>query len=337
MASPQEQSTVHEHEHATDTQEHKNAIRPQQKIDYNDPKYAGMSKRAVKRLLKQELWEATKDERRQAFKDKKKRKREEDRKLIEQGLLEPKTGAKRIKPEEQEWSKMNVVIDCEFNSYMVEKEINSMQTQIMRCYSANKSAKHPCPMTVTSFGGDLETVFDKKTPSRAQWKGIDFVPESYLEKFDKDKLVYLSADSDNVAHELDESKVYIIGGIVDKNRHKGLCQDKASKQGIPTVQLPIGEHLQMASRKVLTVNHVYEIMLKWLEYRDWRKAFLEVIPQRKFESNNPNDDPDSADNDDAADEESITEEIKSTAQPLEISQEKTTDKQGAENEATISN
>lgn len=82
---------------------------------------------------------------------------------------------------------------------------------------------------------------------------------------------------------------------------------------------------------------MYEIMLKWLEYRDWRKAFLEVIPQRKFESNNPNDDPDSADNDDAADEESITEEIKSTAQPLEISQEKTTDKQGAENEATISN
>jgi tRNA (guanine9-N1)-methyltransferase len=255
MASPQEQSTEIEHELANETQDNQSKIRSQQKIDYNDPKYAGMSKRAVKRLLKQELWEATKDERRQAFKDKKKRKREEDRKLIEQGLLEPRASPKRIKPEEQEWSKMNVVIDCEFNSYMVEKEINSMQTQIMRCYSANKSSKHPCPMTVTSFGGDLEAVFDKKTPSKAQWKGIDFVSESYLDKFDKDKLVYLSADSDNVAHELDESKVYIIGGIVDKNRHKGLCQDKASKQGIPTVQLPIGEHLQMASRKVLTVNH----------------------------------------------------------------------------------
>ena len=37
----------------------------------------------------------------------------------------------------------------------------------------------------------------------------------------------------------------------------------------------------MASRVVLTTNQVVEIMLKWLEYRDWQEAFLKVIPQRK--------------------------------------------------------
>lgn len=38
----------------------------------------------------------------------------------------------------------------------------------------------------------------------------------------------------------------------------------------------------MATRHVLTVNQVLEIMLRWLEIRDWEKAFLNVIPKRKL-------------------------------------------------------
>jgi len=250
-----EQISVTQEDMVNDTPETGPIAYPHEKPDYNDPKYAGMSRRAIKRHFKEERWEATREQRRDANKAKKKKKMETKRKLIEEGLLEPKPSPKRPRVEEQVWSKMKVVIDCDFNSYMVEKEINSMQTQIGRCYTANRFTKTPCPITVTSFGGDLEKVFDRKTPSRVQWKGIEFTSDSYLDRFEKDKLVYLSADSDNVATELDENKVYIIGGIVDKNRYKGLCQQKATEQGIPTAQLPIGEYLQLATRKVLTVNH----------------------------------------------------------------------------------
>ena len=38
----------------------------------------------------------------------------------------------------------------------------------------------------------------------------------------------------------------------------------------------------MASRHVLTINQVLEIMLRWLESQDWEKAFMDVIPKRKF-------------------------------------------------------
>ena len=54
------------------------------------------------------------------------------------------------------------------------------------------------------------------------------------------------------------------------------------KQGIQHGRLPIGDYIKMASRHVLTVNQVLEIMLRWLVSRDWEKAFMEVIPKRKL-------------------------------------------------------
>lgn len=41
---------------------------------------------------------------------------------------------------------------------------------------------------------------------------------------------------------------------------------------------------ELPTRKVLTVNQVLAILLNWVEDRDWKKAFFDVIPPRKFES-----------------------------------------------------
>ncbi|KAI7819907.1 guanine-1-methyltransferase-domain-containing protein [Gamsiella multidivaricata] len=97
------------------------------------------------------------------------------------------------------------------------------------------------------------------------------------------KVVYLSADSPNTITKLEEGTCYILGGIVDKNRYPNLCQNKAEKLGIATAQLPIGEYIQMSSRRILTVNQVFEILLQFIECNDWKEAFLKVIPQRKLE------------------------------------------------------
>jgi tRNA (guanine9-N1)-methyltransferase len=95
------------------------------------------------------------------------------------------------------------------------------------------------------------------------------------------EVIYLSSESDNTITELKPYSTYIIGGLVDHNRHKGICHRRATERGVKTARLPIGEFLDMSSRKVLATNHVVEIMLKWLEFGDWGKAFMEVIPKRK--------------------------------------------------------
>ncbi|GAA99567.1 uncharacterized protein L969DRAFT_102914 [Mixia osmundae IAM 14324] len=98
----------------------------------------------------------------------------------------------------------------------------------------------------------------------------------------KDRVVYLTADSENVVTALEEGTAYIIGGIVDRNRYKNLCLDVANELGIKHARLPIGEYIDMQTRKVLTVNQVVDIMLKWVLLHDWKEAFEAVIPTRKF-------------------------------------------------------
>lgn len=100
-------------------------------------------------------------------------------------------------------------------------------------------------------------------------------------EFSTDSVVYLSADSPNILDRLEPNTSYVIGGLVDRNREKRLCQQRAEEKGIRTAKLPIGEYLQMASRQVLATNHVVEIMSKWLETGDWAEAFMAVIPKRK--------------------------------------------------------
>lgn len=106
------------------------------------------------------------------------------------------------------------------------------------------------------------------------------VPES--EPVDVDKsVVYLSSESPYTLEKLEPYTSYVIGGLVDRNREKGLCYSRAREMKVRTAKLPIGEYMAMQSRYVLTTNQVVEIMSKWLECGDWGEAFLGVMPKRK--------------------------------------------------------
>ena len=177
-----------------------------------------------------------------------------------------------------------ICIDCSFDHVMSAKELNSLASQIRYCYASNKRANHPVHVKVTSLGGatfgHLQHVsgFD-------QWhhRAFEHTDKSVEEAYpDKSKLVYLTSDSDTVLNGLEEDKIYIIGGIVDRNRLKRAAFDRAKSLGIATAKLPISEYLNMVTTKVLAVNHVFEILLKHRECgNDWKKAFLDVLPTRK--------------------------------------------------------
>ena len=211
---------------------------------------------------------------------------------------------------------VTLVIDCGFDDLMVDTERKSLGSQLTRCYSDTQKAQYRAHLVVSSFGGHLKDRFDTVLSGQYKsWKGVRFLEDDFAKvasqarewmKANKDsritgalanergsaqnlstdlsddgEIVYLTSDSPNTLTELRPYSTYIIGGIVDKNRHKGICFKKAMDQNIKTAKLPIGDYLQMTSRFVLTTNHVAEIMLRWLEVGDWGEAFLQVIPKRK--------------------------------------------------------
>ncbi|KAB0397361.1 hypothetical protein E2I00_018150 [Balaenoptera physalus] len=212
-----------------------------------------ISKRQMKKLMKQKQWEEQRELRKQKRKEKRKRKQLERQCQLESNS--EGSDRKRIR-RDVVYSPLRLIIDCSFDSLMVLKDIKKLHKQIQRCYAENRRARHPV-------------------------QDIHIKPEHYSEFIQKEELIYLTSDSPNVLKELDESKAYVIGGLVDHNHHKGLTYKQASEHGIDHAQLPLGNFVKMNSRKVLAINHVFEIILEYLETRDWQEAFFTILPQRK--------------------------------------------------------
>ncbi|XP_042198086.1 tRNA methyltransferase 10 homolog A isoform X2 [Callorhinchus milii] len=212
-----------------------------------------ISKRQRKRLMREKLWQEQKELRKQKRKEKKLK-----RKLERQSQNEEdnKDSARKHFKKDIIPSSVRVVLDCSFDSLMVLKDIKKLHKQVHRCYAENRKAAHPV-------------------------KGIVVTSEHFSEAIQKEDLVYLTSDSPNMLNELDETKAYIIGGLVDHNHHKGITYKKALELEIEHAQLPLGNYVKMESRKVLTVNHVFEIILTYLEKGNWQEAFFTILPQRK--------------------------------------------------------
>lgn len=280
-----------------------------------------MSKSQQKKLRKKQEWEARRDERKVIRKEKvvakrERRKAERMQQVEENGGQPLPAPVKKVKAQGPVTLPVTILIDCDFDDLMRDKELISLAAQITRSYSDNKNSMFRAHLTICSFGGKLRSRFENVLTHYKSWRGVRFLDGDFVEATKSAKewmlegekggklagvfskvaeedeeaqaklkaqgeVVYLTSEADETLTELKPYSTYIIGGLVDKNREKGVCYKRATKRGIKTARLPIGEFMDMQSRKVLATNHVNEIMLKWLECGDWGEAFVKVIPKRK--------------------------------------------------------
>ncbi|KAL9642083.1 hypothetical protein ABK040_004132 [Willaertia magna] len=170
-------------------------------------------------------------------------------------------------------STIGCCVDCSFNEYMNEREINSLAQQLSKCYAAYKRMKNPIFLQFTSLQGALynDLKFFEGFPDRWLMKinsehFIDIYRKEEEPQFD---LIYLSADSDNEIDEFKPGTIYIIGGIIDKNRHKNLCNQLAiDKYKLKTAKFPIDKHVQLKCSSVLTTNQCVEIISTFISIKE---------------------------------------------------------------------
>ena len=217
---------------------------------------------------------------------------EEERRHNEEHFGKGKYGEMRRKKLEEKLKmaelSFQICVDCGYESHMTAKEINSLASQLRYCYSNNKRSETPCLLTVTGLSESSQTFqhlsnvsgFDTWNP-----KAFHRTEQSLQDHFANqlDRIVYLTSDSPTTLQDLDNSKIYVIGGIVDRNRYKGAAFQRAQSIPVATAKLPIDEHLsQIESSRVLTTNHVFEMLLKYKENgKDWKRALADVLPGRK--------------------------------------------------------
>lgn len=91
----------------------------------------------------------------------------------------------------------------------------------------------------------------KQFPNHTNWV-VEHHEEAWNVAFEEKKasVVYLTADSPEQIETLDKDSLYIIGGIVDRNRYPQLCLEKARSLDVRTAKLPISEYLKMVGSKV---------------------------------------------------------------------------------------
>ena len=290
-----------------------------------------LSKNQLKKLKRQQEWEASRDFRKAKRKEKIQGKKERKRAAFEEAASAAVVANSANGDETYENSNeepkgvprhravqipVTFVLDCDFDDLMLDKERISLAAQLTRCYSDNHKAPFKAHLAMCSFGGKLKDRFENVLSGHHHsWKGVKFLDGDFVEAADQAKewmkgdawgkldgmfaaeyqheesamaedtesaeVVYLTSDSPHTLTELRPYSTYIIGGIVDRNRHKGICYKRATDRGIKTAKLPISDYMQMTSRFVLATNHVAEIMLRWLELGNWGEAFLRVVPKRK--------------------------------------------------------
>ncbi|XP_012282515.1 tRNA methyltransferase 10 homolog A [Orussus abietinus] len=245
-------------------------------VEYNlkNPEIV-LSKRHLKKLKKLKMWNERKDLKRLKERAKRKKKLKEER--------ETNKGFSRIALKNRTMAaslcKLTVTIDLSFDELMIGKDLAKLTKQILRCYSLNRRSDAPIQFSITNFNGPSLLEMEKHN-GYENWD-VKFCKEPYLKVYPKDKIVYLTSESENVIEELDHDSVYVIGGLVDHNSRKGLCYNEAVKVGIRHGQLPLNKFLKMNTRKVLTIDHVFEILLRVSEGKTWQEAFIEVLPERK--------------------------------------------------------
>ncbi|KAI6100218.1 guanine-1-methyltransferase-domain-containing protein [Pisolithus sp. B1] len=316
----------------------------------------GLSKKAQKRAAKAARFHELKLERRAREKEARKRKQQERARAVANGECDANTTHKRRKTGAVGGGSpfnARLVIDLGFDELMTDKEINSLTSQLAYTYSANRRASHAfSSLLFTSVNGRTKQRLDAMNDAGyRRWSNTEWWEDSYERIWtrslspvgppshdptnaptnstpeitaDADDLrrsvVYFTADSEHEVLELKEGETYVIGGICDHNRYKNLCLNKANTSQIRHARLPIGRYVSLATRKVLTVNQVVEILLKWVETRDWEKAFWAVIPKRKFQG---------VKRVDTEDDGSTTNEVEDGNEPSGYANKESTDLEGA--------
>ncbi|KAJ7335188.1 hypothetical protein JRQ81_013129 [Phrynocephalus forsythii] len=179
-------------------------------------------------------------------------------------------------------------VDLSMTHHMSQKEISRLAAQIRRLYGSNKKAQEPFWLYLTGCvkSSPIHEACVRMNDGFANYL-MDVTPESYLDLFPLEKIVYLTPDAENALEGVDPQKVYVLGGLVDESIQKKLTFQRAQEEQLQTARLPIHEYMvkninvKNYHSTTLTINQVFDALLTFHETKSWVEALKAAVSPGK--------------------------------------------------------
>lgn len=178
-----------------------------------------------------------------------------------------------------------VVVDLGYEDYMGSFEMKNILGQLAEVYSVVKRDKDPFHLHFCNSNPDGEMASRLKTHLpflREPDHPVTLTEKSYLDLFEKERIVYLTPNSSNCLR-YSSDDVYVIGGMIGKFHKDDISSHrKALKEGVRTARFPIDEYLRFRSgSRSLALDQVMKILVTLKNTNNWKEA-LEHVPKRKI-------------------------------------------------------
>lgn len=132
-----------------------------------------LSKNAQKRLRKEEKWIANTSERKEFRKEKRLLKKDRlklSRNESKNNGIPVDRPTKRRRNTPQTPSHINIAIDFDFSSFMLQKERYSVLGQVSRCYTSNNSLPLNLGLSIVAFNDEWMKDMQSRFPDYKKWK-----------------------------------------------------------------------------------------------------------------------------------------------------------------------
>ena len=271
------------------------------KIEYlkNHPEHLKNSpkKDYMKNKTKERNYIRRQKEKRKVYQKLKNMTKEEKEKYYDNYYKEKEEMKEKLKEDLRKGYESNFIIcfDLDYNNYMDNKEKKSLISQLALCYCLNKHNKKKISFYFTNINQEIITDLNKNNADK-WYVHYNETPFYLIEELvNKNKeFIYLSPDAIDDLEDVSEDKIYIIGGLVDRQviKNRSMIRFNNIKNNneikIMAKRLPLQKYIDNLGNPILNINTVVEILSIYMDMdkdkKDWKKVLEYALPKRKIEN-----------------------------------------------------
>ena len=249
----------------------------------------------IKSKIKQRKYNKRQNKKKRVFQEVKNMTSEEKQKYYDNFYKEKEKEKEDVKKGYD--SNFIICFDLDYNNCMDNKEKKSLSTQFAVCYNLNKHNKNKISFYLT---GEIQEIKNELMKNHADKWYIHFEEKPFylidnLVKLKKE-FIYLSPDAEDELEDVSEDKIYVIGGLVDRQviknrsmlRFSNIINDEKIEIKIVAKKLPLQKYIENLANPILNVNTVVEILSFYMDMekdsKDWKKAIISALPKRKTDN-----------------------------------------------------